>query len=228
MRRCMKILRSLSLFFITVFSLIIPNANAKNVENFSRTFENDFVDVYSIIDHDQPQKCQLSINEFQVERKIRPLWNDAILKKPDIYHFVSDQFSNIVNNQHLPTIQHELTNDDCDIERYEQFTYCPTNKEVVQYEIDMFISPEQLLNNIHWNKDSDYFIGHSNDEILLKSSYWQGPSTRILAYNEKTNTLRETQLIPIRISDTEVKGVIRHKFLKMANRDGPYNLCPNI
>ena len=65
----MKILRSLSLFFITVFYLIIPNANAKNIENFNWTFENDFVDVYSIIDHDQPQKCQLNINEFAVEKK---------------------------------------------------------------------------------------------------------------------------------------------------------------
>ena len=52
------------------------------------------------------------------------------------------QFNNIVNNQHLPIIQHELMNDYCYTERYEQFTYCPTNKEVVQYEIDMFISPE--------------------------------------------------------------------------------------
>ena len=224
----MKIIRNLSLLFITIFYLIITNANAKNIEDFGWSFENDFVDVYSIIEHDQPQKCQLNINEFTVERKISPLWNDAILKKPDIYNFENDQFNNIVNNQHLPIIQHELMNDDCYTERYEQFTYCPTNKEVVQYEIDMFISPEQLLNNVHWNQDSEYFIGHSNDEILLKSSYWQGPSTRILAYNEKTNTLRETQLIPIRISDTEVKGVIRHKFLKMVNWDGPYNLCPNI
>ena len=50
--------------------------------------------------------------------------------------------------------------------------------------------PEQLLNNVHWDQDSEYFIGHSNDEILLKSSYWQGPSTRILAYNGKTNIKR--------------------------------------
>ena len=91
MRCCMKILRCLSLFFLTFFYLIISNANAKNIENFSWTFENDFVDVYSIIDHDQPEKCQLSINEFAVEKKNRPLWNDAILKKPDIYHFVNDQ-----------------------------------------------------------------------------------------------------------------------------------------
>ena len=92
----------------------------------------------------------------------------------------------------------------------------------------MFISPEQLLNNVHWNQDSEYFIGHSNEEILLKSSYWQGPSTRILAYNDETNILRETQLIPIRITDLDVKGLIRHKFLKVVNRDDRYNLCPNI
>ena len=151
----------------------------------------------------------------------------AVLANAVVY-FENDQFNNIVNNQHLPIIQHELMNDDCDTDRYEQFTYCPANKKIVQYEIDMFVSPEQLLNNIHWNQDSEYFIGHSNDEILLKSSYWQGPSTRILAYNEKTKILRETQLIPIRITDSEVKGVSRHKFLKMVNGDGTYSLCTNI
>ena len=224
----MTTIRNFILLSITIGYLAIPNLNAKNIEDFGRSFENDFLEVYSSIEHNQPKKCQLNINEFKVEREIRPLWNDAVLKKPDIYNFENDQLNNTVNNQHLPIIQHELMNDDCGTDRYEQFTYCPTSKEIVQYEIDIFISPEQLLNNVHWNKDSDYFIGHSNDEILLKSSYWQGPSTRILAYNEKTNTLRETQLIPIRISDTEVKGVVRHKFLKMVNRDGPYNLCPNI
>ena len=62
----------------------------------------------------------------------------------------------------------------------------------------------------------------------MKSSYWQGPSTRILAYNEKTNILRETQLIPIRITDAEVKGLIRHKFLKISYKEDPYNICPKI
>ena len=65
----MKIIRNLSLLFITIFYLIITNANAKNIEDFGWSFENDFVDVYSIIEHDQPQKCQLNINEFTVERK---------------------------------------------------------------------------------------------------------------------------------------------------------------
>ena len=224
----MIIIRNFIYLFISIVFLTISNVNAKNIEDFGWSFENDFLEVYSSIEHVQPNKCQLSINQFKVERNIRPLWNDAVLKKPDIYNFENDQLNNIVNNQHLPIIQHELMNDDCNTDRYEQFTYCPTNKAVVQYEIDMFISPEQLLNNVHWNQDSEYFIGHSNDEILLKSSYWQGPSTRILAYNDKTKILRETQLIPIRITDTEVKGIIRHKFLKMANGDGPYNLCPNI
>ena len=221
-------IRNFILFIIGLGYLAISNVNAKNIEDFGWSFENNFLEVYSSLEHVQHQKCELNINEFKVERKIRPLWNDAVLKKPDIYNFENDQFNNFVKNQYLPIIQHELINSDCNIERYEQFTYCPTNKEIVQYEIDIFISPEQLLNNIHWDQDSDYFIGHSNDEILLKSSYWQGPSTRILAYNEKTNILRETQLIPIRITDTEVKGLIRHKFLKMANVDDPYNLCPNI
>ncbi len=224
----MAIIRNLILFLISIGYLTIANLNAKNIEDFGQSFENDFFEVYSSIEHDQHQKCELNINEFKIEKKIRPLWNDAVLKKPDIYHFENDQFHNIVKNQHLPIIQHELMNSDCDTDRYEQFTYCPTNKEIVQYEIDIFISPEQLLNNVHWNQDSEYFIGHSNDEILLKSSYWQGPSTRILAYNDKTNILRETQLIPIRITDTEVKGLIRHKFLKRVNGDGSYNLCPNI
>ena len=224
----MKIIRNFIYLTVAIGFLIISNVNAKNIEDFGWSFDNNFLEVYSSIEHDQPNKCDLNINQFKVERNIRPLWNDSVLKKPDIYNFENDQLNNIVNNQHLPIIQHELMNDDCDTDRYEQFTYCPTNKEIVQYEIDMFISPEQLLNNVHWNQDSEYFIGHSNDEILLKSSYWQGPSTRILAYNEKTKILRETQLIPIRITDTEVKGVIRHKFLKMVNGDSPYNLCPNI
>ena len=224
----MTTIRNFILLSITIGYLAIPNLNAKNIEDFGRSFENDFLEVYSSIEHNQPKKCQLNINEFKVEREIRPLWNDAVLKKPDIYNFENDQLNNTVNNQHLPIIQHELMNDDCGTDRYEQFTYCPTSKEIVQYEIDIFISPEQLLNNVHWNQDSAYFIGHENDEILLKSSYWQGPSTRILAYNEKTKILRETQLIPIRITDTEVKGVIRHKFLKTVNGDDPYNLCPNI
>ncbi len=224
----MAIIRNFILFLISICYLAISNVNAKNIEDFGWSFKNDFLEVYSSIDNDQHQKCKLNINEFKVERKIRPLWNDAVLKKPDIYNFKNDQFNNIVINQYLPIIQHELMNSDCDTDRYEKFTYCPTNKEIVQYEIDIFISPEQLLNNVHWDQDSEYFIGHSNDEILLKSSYWQGPSTRILAHNGKTNILRETQLIPIRITDTEVKGIIRHKFLKMANGDDPYNLCPNI
>ena len=224
----MIIIRNFIYLFISIVFLTISNVNAKNIEDFGWSFENDFLEVYSSIENIQPNKCQLNINKFKVEKNIRPLWNDAVLKKPDIYSFENDQLHHIVNNQHLPIIQHELMNDDCDTDRYEQFTYCPTNKAVVQYEIDMFISPEQLLNNVHWNQDSEYFIGHSNDEILLKSSYWQGPSTRILAYNDKTKILRETQLIPVRITDTEVKGIIRHKFLKMANGDGPYNLCPNI
>ena len=224
----MKIIRKFILLSATIGLFIISNVSAKNIEDFGWSFENDFLEIYSSIEHDQSNKCQPNINEFKVEKNIRPLWNDAALKTPDIYNFESNKLNIIVNNQHLPIIQHELMNDDCDTARYEQFTYCPTNKEIVQYEIDMFISPEQLLSNVHWNQDSEYFIGHSNDEILLKSSYWQGPSTRILAYNERTKILRETQLIPIRITDTEVKGVIRHKFLKMVNGDSPYNLCPNI
>ena len=224
----MTIIRNFIYLFVTISFLAISNVNSKSIEDFGWSFENNFLEVYSSIEHDQPNKCDLNINQFKVERNIRPLWNDAVLKKPDIYNFENDQLNNIVNNQHLPIIQHELMNDDCGTDRYEQFTYCPTNQEIVQYEIDMFISPEQLLNNVHWNQNSEYFIGHSNDEILLKSSYWQGPSTRILAYNEKTKILRETQLIPIRITDTEVKGVIRHKFLKMVNEDIPYNLCPKI
>ena len=224
----MAIIRNFILFLISISYLIISNVNAKNIEDFGWSFENEFLQIYSSIKYDQHQKCELKISEFKVEIKIRPLWNDAVLKKPDIYHFENDQFNNIVENQNLPIIQHELMNSDCDTDRYEQFTYCPTNKEIVQYEIDIFISPEQLLNNVHWDQDSEYFIGYSNDEILLKSRYWQGPSTRILAYNDKTNILRETQLIPIRITDTEVKGVIRHKFLKTANGNDPYNLCPNI
>ena len=204
------------------------NVGAKNIEDFGWSFEKDSNDVYSIIDKNHEQKCELNINKFSVEEKIRPLWNDAVPKNPDIYNFVSDEFNNVVINQYLPRIQYELMNNDCDIERYEQFTYCPISKEIVQYEIDMFITPEQLLNNVHWDQDSEFFIGHSIDETLLKSSYWQGPSTRILAFNNKSNTLRETQLIPIRISDTEVKGLIRHKFLKMMNGDRPYNLCPII
>ena len=204
------------------------NVGAKNIEDFGWSFEKDSNDVYSTIDKNHEQKCELNINKFSLEEKIRPLWNDAVLKNPDIYNFVSDEFNNVVINQYLPRIQYELMNNDCDIERYEQFTYCPISKEIVQYEIDMFITPEQLLNNVHWDQDSEFFIGHSIDETLLKSSYWQGPSTRILAFNNKSNTLRETQLIPLRISDTEVKGLIRHKFLKMMNGDRPYNLCPII
>ena len=50
--------------------LVAKRTNAKNIENFGWTFANDFVDTYSIIDHDQPQKCQLNINEFAVEKKI--------------------------------------------------------------------------------------------------------------------------------------------------------------
>ena len=224
----MKIIRNFIYLSVTIGFLSISNVNAKNIEDFGWSFENDFLEVYSSIEHDQSNKCDLNINRFKVESNIKPLWNDALLKRPDIYNFESGQLNNIVNNQYLPIIQHELMNYDCDTDRYEQFTYCPASKEIVQYEIDMFISPEQLLNNVHWNQNSEYFIGHSNDEILLKSSYWQGPSTRILAYNEKTKILRETQLIPIRITDTEVKGVIRHKFLKTAIGDSPYNLCPNI
>ena len=64
-----------------------------------------------------------------------------MLKNPDIYNFVNDEFNNVVINQYLPRIQYELMNNDCDTDRYEQFTYCPTSKEIVQYEIDIFISP---------------------------------------------------------------------------------------
>ena len=224
----MASIKNLFVSFIMIIVFAFTNVTAKNIEDFGWSFEKDFNDVYSTIDNNQTQTCALNINKFKVEKEIKPLWNDAVLKKPDIYNFVADQFNNVVKNQLLPTIQHELMNSDCDTERYEQFTYCPSNNEIVQYEVDMFITPEQLLNNVHWNKDSEFFIGHSNYEILLKSSYWQGPSTRILTYNDKTSILRETQLIPVRISDTEVKGVIRHKFLKMLNVDSPYSLCPNI
>ena len=212
----------------TVCFFTFSNLGAKNIEDFGWSFKKDSNDVYSSIDNNHEQTCVLNINKFSVEKAIKPLWNNAVLKKPDIYNFESDEFNNFVINQYLPRIQHELMNNDCDTERYEQFTYCPLSKEIVQYEIDMFITPEQLLNNVHWDQDSEFFIGHSPDETLLKSSYWQGPSTRILAYNDQSNTLRETQLIPIRISDTEVKGLIRHKFLKMMNGDRPYNLCPII
>ena len=212
----------------TVFFFTFSNVGAKNIEDFGWSFKKDSNYVYSSIDKNHEQTCELNVNKFSVEKEIKLLWNNDVLKKPDIYNFESDEFNNVVINQYLPRIQHELMNNDCDTERYEQFTYCPLSKEIVQYEIDMFITPEQLLNNVHWDQDSEFFIGHSPDETLLKSSYWQGPSTRILAFNDKSNTLRETQLIPIRISDTEVKGLIRHKFLKMVNADSPYNLCPNI
>ena len=224
----MPINGNLFLFFTTIILFTILNVNAKNIEDFGWSFDHGFNDVYSIIDNDQSQSCKLNINKFKIEKEIKPLWNNTIFKKPDIYYFENEQFNNVVKNQYLPTIQHELMNKDCDTVRYEQFTYCPFSKDLVQYEIDMFITSEQLLNNVHWNQDSEFFIGHSNNETLLKSSYWQGPSTRILAYNIETNTLRETQLIPIRTSDTEVKGVIRHKFLKMENGEIPYSLCPNI
>jgi len=221
-------IKNLFLFSATFFCIIFSNVSSKNIEDFGWSFQDDFFEVYSSIENSQPTQCELIINEFKLEKKIKPLWNDSIIKKPDIYHFQNDKFHNIVKNQYLPIIQHEMVNGDCDTDRFEQFTYCPVNNKIVQYEIDIFISPEQLLNNVHWNKDSEYFIGHSKDEILLKSSYWQGPSTRILAYNEKTNILRETQLIPIRITDAEVKGLIRHKFLKISYKENPYNICPKI
>tara|TARA_B100001029_G_C15030369_1_gene436513 strand:+ start:377 stop:1048 length:672 start_codon:yes stop_codon:yes gene_type:complete len=221
-------IKNLFLFSATFFCIIFSNVSSKNIEDFGWSFQDDFFEVYSSIENSQPTQCELIINEFKLEKKIKPLWNDSIIKKPDIYHFQNDKFHNIVKNQYLPIIQHEMVNGDCDTDRFEQFTYCPVNNKIVQYEIDIFISPEQLLNNVHWNKDSEYFIGHSKDEILLKSSYWQGPSTRILAYNEKTNILRETQLIPIRITDAEVKGLIRHKFLKISYKESPYNICPKI
>ena len=224
----MKNIGNLTLFCFIFICLIFSNVKAKNIEDFGWSFDKDLEEIFSNIKHNQPHSCKFNINQFKLEQKIRPLWNDAAIKKPDIYNFENDEFVNIVNNQNLPTIQYELMDNDCNTEKYEKFTYCPTSKSIVQYEIDMFITPEQLLNNIHWNQDSEFFIGHSKDEILLKSSYWQGPSTRILAYNNKTNTLRETQLIPIRISDTEVRGVIRHKFLKMLNTQRSYSLCPNV
>ena len=102
----MTIIRHFIYLSVTIAFLTISNVNAKNIEDFGWSFENDFLEVYSSIEHVQPNKCQLNINEFKVERNIRPLWNDAVLKKPDIYNFENDQLNNIVNNQHLPIIQH--------------------------------------------------------------------------------------------------------------------------
>tara|TARA_B100001029_G_C15051577_1_gene451128 strand:+ start:1109 stop:1783 length:675 start_codon:yes stop_codon:yes gene_type:complete len=219
-----------NLFLLIIFLIFVSyfNVSAKNIEDFGWSFKKNSNEVYTIIDNYQMHHCKLNINEFKLEQEIKPLWNESLIKKPDIYNIKSDQIINVVNNQYLPTIKHELMSNECNTERYEQFTYCPSSKEIVQYEVDMFITPDQLLNNVHWNQGSEFFIGHSNEEKLLKSNYWQGPSTRILAYNDKSKTLRETQLIPVRISDTEVKGVIRHKFIKMVNGDIPHDLCPNI
>ena len=77
----MAVIRNFILFLISISYLTILNVNAKNIEDFGWSFENDFLQIYSSIEHDQHQKCELSINEFKVERKIRPLWNQVLYTK---------------------------------------------------------------------------------------------------------------------------------------------------
>ena len=70
----MAIIRNFILFLISISYFTILNANSKNIEDFGWSFENDPIEIYSFIEHDQHPKCELNINEFKIERKIKPLF----------------------------------------------------------------------------------------------------------------------------------------------------------
>ena len=96
----MEIIRNFILFLISISYLTILNVNAKNIEDFGWSFQKDFNDVYSSLNISQAQTCELNINTFKLETEIKPLWNNNVIKKPDIYNFEANDFYNVVKKQH--------------------------------------------------------------------------------------------------------------------------------
>ena len=52
----MTIIRNFIFLSVVIAYLTISNVNAKNIEDFGWSFENNFLEVYSSIEHDQSNK----------------------------------------------------------------------------------------------------------------------------------------------------------------------------
>ncbi len=225
---------TLFLALIIAFFLSIPNSNAIDIEDFGWSFDNDFDYVYSMLNHDKPSQCHADNGHDNraVNQRVDDLWprtsfwgGNAV--KPDFYHFSLEPYqSNIIDNQMLPIIIHEQLDEDCNRERVEQFTYCPTNKKIVQYQIDLEMSAVELLGGSQLREGSDKFIAFTKDEILLEADFNSLAGTYFRVYNDQSKTLRETHFMTRLNSNSEARGLVRHKFMKTLDEDYSYHLCP--
>ncbi len=91
----MTIIRNFIFLSVVIAYLTISNVNAKNIEDFGWSFENDFFEVYSSIEHVQPNKCQLNINEFKVNNCAGSVFHgitivvDCVKDNPDTFNLLT-------------------------------------------------------------------------------------------------------------------------------------------
>ena len=77
----------------TVFFFTFSNVGAKNIEDFGWSFKKDSNYVYSSIDKNHEQTCELNVNKFSVEKEIK-LSGKVIL--PSLSYLISNESAIII------------------------------------------------------------------------------------------------------------------------------------
>ena len=172
-----------------LFILLSSSMSWGNVTDyFQFKLGDDYKSVISRINFTDPYKCKGKENlpsyGFPVRVQTLPIFQDGV------------GYGVLVNieNQNLLRVTNWITNSDCGIESVESLHFCPSNGELVLYQVGYPINQEELYKfNPVLDEESEKFIGFTEGDELLDYKF-QGRFVSFSVKNTSENIWRNSSL----------------------------------